>query len=659
MKKLFLIGMLLTMVGNMLADNLSVADLQLTAGEEKQIAVDLTNIEHSYVAFQFDMILPQGVTVAKDNKGRFVANISEERNIDHTLNVGDVGQNTFRFLSYSGTNAAFYGTEGTLLYVTLKAEDTFSYGDFSAKIVDAKFTESNGAKFLLAETSFAISNPTPAAPITIRAKDVSRIYGNANPLFEYVVEGGEAMGEPELTCVATTTSSVGRYDIVVSRGSVTNENVTFVNGTLEVQKASLTITADNKQIIQGDAMPEFTASYEGFKNGETETVLTKNPEFQCSANSSSEPGVYDIVPVGAEAPNYTFSYVSGKLTIAARPIAEDDKLSVSDVDITAGGEKEIAISLVNPNRKYVAFQFDLQLPEGISVAKDDKGRFVAKLNEDRIIDHSLTVGEVGSNNGYRFLAYSGTNAELDDNNGAIVYVSLKADGNKQKGSYIASVVSPKFTVEDGTKYTLTDVAFGINVSGNPEPAITVTAKSTSRLYGDTNPKFEYTVSGGTLQGEPELSCVATSTSTVGLYDIVVSKGSITNGNVTFVNGTLTVNKAPLTVKADDKQMTQGDALPEFTASYEGFKNSETETVLTKKPEFLCSVTSNSDAGTYDIVPENAEAKNYELSYLKGTLTILPVTKEYVEISNPTAGELLNNIAAAGYQESQANSMVQT
>ena len=97
-KRLFILSMLLMIVGNILADNISVNDITLSAGEEKQITINLTNTENNYVAFQFDLVLPAGVTVAKDNKGRFVASITEERNIDNTLTVGDVGSNTFRFL---------------------------------------------------------------------------------------------------------------------------------------------------------------------------------------------------------------------------------------------------------------------------------------------------------------------------------------------------------------------------------------------------------------------------------------------------------------------------------------------------------------------------------------------------------------------------------
>ena len=52
-----------------------------------------------------------------------------------------------------------------------------------------------------------------------------------------------------------------------------------------------------------------------------------------------------------------------------------------------------------------------------------------------------------------------------------------------------------------------------------------------------------------------------------------------NYTLTFVPGTLTISKAPLSVTADAKSKTYGAADPGFTVSYLGFVNSETPAVL--------------------------------------------------------------------------------
>lgn len=138
---------------------------------------------------------------------------------------------------------------------------------------------------------------------------------------------------------------------------------------------------------------------------------------------------------------------------------------------------------------------------------------------------------------------------------------------------------------------------------------------------DALPIYGYISTGAALSGTPSISCSATAASPVGTYTITVSKGSVTNKYDSYVNGTLTINKAPLTVTAKNYIIKQGQALPTFEATYSGFKNSETSSVLTTQPSFNCSATSGSALGTYVIIVSGAAAQNYSMSYVKGTLTI--------------------------------------
>lgn len=166
--------------------------------------------------------------------------------------------------------------------------------------------------------------------------------------------------------------------------------------------------------------------------------------------------------------------------------------------------------------------------------------------------------------------------------------------------------------------------WGGGQSGNLDPdypAVKITAKSYTRVYGDDNPAFEYTSEGATLMGTPEIVCEATATSPVGKYQIIIQKGSVTNHNDTYVNGVLTITKAPLTVKVGTYAKMEGEDNPEFTLTYDGFKNNETEAVLTKKPTATTTATKDSPAGNYDILVSGGEAQNYELSYENGMLTV--------------------------------------
>ena len=150
---------------------------------------------------------------------------------------------------------------------------------------------------------------------TVTAADASRAYARSNPRFTYTVTGAPVNGEPTLTCQTDVTSPAGEHPIVVSAGSITSENLHCVNGTLTIERVPLTITAKSYTRKQGEPNPDFEATYSGFKNRETEEVLTKRPVFECDAVPGSEGGDYEIRVSGAEAQNYDITYVSGVLTV--------------------------------------------------------------------------------------------------------------------------------------------------------------------------------------------------------------------------------------------------------------------------------------------------------------------------------------------------------
>lgn len=159
-------------------------------------------------------------------------------------------------------------------------------------------------------------------PLTVRVEDVSRKYGDENPQFKISYEGfrdGDTETRLTTSAVAQTDanlkSAVGDYEIILSGAESNKYSFNYVAGTLTITKAPLTISAGNYTKKQGDAMPAFKASYDGFKNGETESVLTKQPVFSTDATESSSPADYVVNVSGAEADNYDITYLPGILTI--------------------------------------------------------------------------------------------------------------------------------------------------------------------------------------------------------------------------------------------------------------------------------------------------------------------------------------------------------
>jgi hypothetical protein len=92
-----------------------------------------------------------------------------------------------------------------------------------------------------------------------------------------------------------------------------------VERTINVAKAPLTITVENKSMAYGAALPVFTATYSGFVNGEMLANLDTPLTLTTPATSSSLPGVYLITVSNATDANYAVTFVNGTLTIIGAP----------------------------------------------------------------------------------------------------------------------------------------------------------------------------------------------------------------------------------------------------------------------------------------------------------------------------------------------------
>ena len=469
---------------------------------------------------------------------------------------------------------------------------------------------------------------TEADAVIITAKSYSRVYGDNNPTFEYEVQGAQLDGVPEITCEATKNSPVGTYTIVVKQGSVKNYNVTFANGTLTVTKASLTVSAGNYTKKQGDAMPTFKASYEGFKNSENEDVLTKKPVITTTATESSAPGSYPVTVSGAEAQNYDISYQPGTLTVTE---ADAVIITVKSYSRVYGDN--------NPTFEYEVQGAQLDgVPEITceAVKNSPVGTYAIVVKQGTVKNYNvsfangtltvtkapLTVsaGNYTKKQGdpmpeFKAIYQGFKNNETEDVLSKKPVITTTATESSAPGSYPVTV--------SGAEAQNYDISYQPGTLTVTEAdAVIITVKSYSRVYGDNNPTFEYEVQGAQLDGVPEITCEAVKNSPVGTYAIVVKQGTVKNYNVSFANGTLTVTKAPLTISAGNYTKKQDDPIPEFKASYEGFKNNETEDVLTKKPVITTTATETSAPGSYPVTVSGAEAQNYDISYQSGTLTVI-------------------------------------
>ena len=111
---------------------------------------------------------------------------------------------------------------------------------------------------------------------------------------------------------ANAPTNAGSYTVI---GTINDANYQgSATNTLVINKAALTVTADNKTKIYGTTNPPLTASYNGFVGGENASVLSSPVVLSTTATTTSGAGTYPITASGAAAANYTIQYVNGTLT---------------------------------------------------------------------------------------------------------------------------------------------------------------------------------------------------------------------------------------------------------------------------------------------------------------------------------------------------------
>ena len=162
-------------------------------------------------------------------------------------------------------------------------------------------------------------NPKNASNLTISSIAAVTYNGSAQTPSVTVKDGSTTLTNgTHYTVAYSNNTNAGTATVTVTgKGNYTGTK----SANFTINKAALTITAKSYTINQKDDLPVFGVTYSGFKNGETNSVLTTQPTITCDATDSETAGVFDITPSGAVATNYSFSYVKGTLTIDATSVS--------------------------------------------------------------------------------------------------------------------------------------------------------------------------------------------------------------------------------------------------------------------------------------------------------------------------------------------------
>ena len=96
--------------------------------------------------FQFDIYLPDGVTVVKSAKGKIVGSLSDGRlpeDDEHTLTLSEQSDGAIRFLCGSLYDETFTGNDGEIATLTVKIAENMSDGNYPIILRNMKLTETD------------------------------------------------------------------------------------------------------------------------------------------------------------------------------------------------------------------------------------------------------------------------------------------------------------------------------------------------------------------------------------------------------------------------------------------------------------------------------------------------------------------------------------
>src|SRR5207245_5339733 len=135
--------------------------------------------------------------------------------------------------------------------------------------------------------------------LTVTADGKSKTYGDADPVLTYQITRGSLAFSDTFNGALSRVAgeNVGTY--AIQQGTLAlsgNYTLTYVGASLTITKATLTVTADNKTKVLNAANPPLTASFTGFKNGETLATsgVTGSPSLTTTATTTSPVGSYPI-----------------------------------------------------------------------------------------------------------------------------------------------------------------------------------------------------------------------------------------------------------------------------------------------------------------------------------------------------------------------------
>lgn len=561
---------------------------------------------------------------------------------DKTITYGDAFVSDYSIVTANGLFA------GDDIKDVIALETNYSQGNGIGKYqIDATLTDSASKNYYL--NTYTSPNTSElvvekkTATLTIEGKSV--IFGDVAPSFTATIDGlyGNDEIEYTLSCGYKQGNGVGRYPISANmpEASDAKKNANYIfnvnsdDAYLTVEKKHIALTAQNANVVYGNAAPTFTYTTDThFVESDVPTIT-----LSCSYKQGAKVGTYTISPTIADNGNYEYTLTNGTLTVTKRAVViehEDHNFAFNDgakasfdvaghvkdafeSDVFGGSIQttsgNIAIYVANG-----ALGEDFEFATPLSIVNKDG----ENVEDCYVVTYRLTVEikEITIAHTVRNL----TN-QVYDGNAHEVYVEVEegtsvtyiVNGIEQTGrpSFVDAgeyVVSFRLTKEGATPY---EGKFTVKIA---KKHATVTAQNQTAIFGDD---FTLSQSAFTLDGVLDKDIADVVTTIECNYEVGNDKGAYTvtatathkNYDFASVNGTLTVGAKKVVLDAKTYSVTYGEDCPELV----GFTSDSVSVTL----DFITLSTSyikGEFASEYEVFATSSNA-NYTVDASKVKLVV--------------------------------------
>ena len=520
------------------------------------------------------------------------------------------------------------------------------------------------------ETATLTINP---AQITVNAVVADKVYDGTDavislkdtPTFTGFIEGDVLGIDPDsLASVKFAKKDVGTHAIEHELKVIGPDKDNY-EYTINVPKASITkrpasITADNKTVKFGEALPELTVVIDGVVDGETldYTVTT-------TATNTNTVKNYPIT-VKADArknPNYNITLTNGVLSVIDKTAQE---VTVADVDDVTYGDDGFALEVsVGETATSSAVTYVSETPNVVTV--DAQGNVtivgagtakvtVSKAGDADYADFEETVTFTVNKKALAITADNQT-VRVGGEMPKLTYkVEGLVDGDTLSGELKTAATSTNtvknYPITQGTlkasaNYEVTFTPGTLSVIPKKVQGISVDPVE-NKTYGDkafslvifidpaagmakTNIEYDSLTPAVVSVDEDGLVTILGA----GTAKITVSKAGDADYADFSETVTFTVNKKALTITADNKTATKGGALPELTYKVEGLVDGDVLTGALKT-----TATSTNTVKDYPITQGTLKASaNYDVTFIPGVLSVVDKLLQDITVTSNVPSDI--------------------